>query len=370
MSVYKIFPTADATIYSRFPTQNTGLDEILEVSVKNGINSINYTVADVPSSPLLQDDIRRSLVAFSDQDIAIIEGFATGSWQAGLKLYLANAENLETTYSIQVGEVASSWDRGVGKFTDYPPTTNGASWYNPNHYTGSANYWTGGVSSYYLTPGGGNWSGSFVEQFFSYKDSKDLNLDVTYIVNNWFSGSSNNRGFLVKLPIDVERDPTKFMALNFFSVDTHTIYPPTLEMRWDDSIYTTGSLSVINNNQFVVSIDNNLHNFKYNTGKYRFRVNSRDKYPVRTFSTSSVYTVNKALPRSSYWALQDLKSEDMIVDYDTNYTKISCDTTGSYFDLYMTGLEPERYYRILLKTVLPTGESIEFDNNNMFKIIR
>ena len=35
MAVYKIFPTADATLYSRFPNQNTGLDEILEVSVKN-----------------------------------------------------------------------------------------------------------------------------------------------------------------------------------------------------------------------------------------------------------------------------------------------------------------------------------------------
>ena len=369
MSVYKIFPTADATIYSRFPTQNTGLDEILEVSVKNGVNTIDYTVAAVPSSALLQDDIRRSLITFTNQDISIIEGFATGSWQAGLRLFLANAENLETTYSIQVGQVGSSWDRGVGKFSDYPVVTDGASWYNPNFYTASVNGWTGYTSTYYQTPGGGNWTGSFVEQLFSYKDSKDLNLDVTYIVNNWFSGSTNN-GFLIKHPIEVETNSTKFMALNFFSVDTHTIYPPTLEMRWDDSSYVTGSLSIINNNQFVVSIDNNLQSFKYNTGKYRFRVNSRDKYPARTFSTSSVYTVNKALPQTAYWALQDLKSEDIIVDYDNNYTKISCDATGSYFDLYMTGLEPERYYRILLKTVLPSGESIEFDNNDTFKIIR
>ena len=32
MAVYKIFPTQDATIYSRYPTMNTGLDSILEAN--------------------------------------------------------------------------------------------------------------------------------------------------------------------------------------------------------------------------------------------------------------------------------------------------------------------------------------------------
>jgi len=35
MAVYKIFPSADATLYSSSPAANTGLDEILEVSVKS-----------------------------------------------------------------------------------------------------------------------------------------------------------------------------------------------------------------------------------------------------------------------------------------------------------------------------------------------
>ena len=30
MAVYKIFPTQDATLYSMFPSMNTGLDEIIE----------------------------------------------------------------------------------------------------------------------------------------------------------------------------------------------------------------------------------------------------------------------------------------------------------------------------------------------------
>jgi hypothetical protein len=32
MAVYKIFPEKSATIYSYYPTLNTGIDEILEIS--------------------------------------------------------------------------------------------------------------------------------------------------------------------------------------------------------------------------------------------------------------------------------------------------------------------------------------------------
>jgi hypothetical protein len=369
MAVFKIFPTADTTLYSRFPNQNTGLDEILEVSVKNNSDSISYLVDPDPNSVILNDDIRRSLILFSNSDIAKIKTYATSSsWKTNLKLYLANAENLNTTYSLQIYQVSSSWTMGTGKFSDYPVTINGACWYNPNQYVGATNAWTGNTS-YFLTPGGGNWTGSYASQSFSYKDPKDLNADVTSIVRNWFSGSNNN-GFIIKHPAEVEQSSGSFVALNFFSVDTHTIYPPTLEIKWDDSYYSTGSLIVINNNQFIASIDNNLGTYKYNTQKYQFRVNARDKYPARVFTTASIYNINKALPQSSYWAIQDVKTEDVVVDFDTTFTKISCDGQSSYFDVYLDGLEPERYYKLLLRTVLPTSESIDIDNNYIFKIVR
>ena len=368
MAVYKIFPTADATLYSRFPTQNTGLDEILEVSVKNGINVAANVYEPQTDTQILNDDLRRSVISFTDTDIQTIKSFTTGSWQAGLKLYLANAENLTTTYSLEVRALSSSWAMGTGKFSDYPITINGVSWQAPNYSPGTSSPWIS--SSYYLTAGGGNWTGSFASQSFSYKDSKDINANVTSIVDKWFSGSINNNGFIVKHPSSIENNSGSYIALNFFSVDTHTIYPPTLEMKWDDSFYTTGSLNIISNNQFVTSFDNNMGSFKSNTGKYRFRVNARDKYPARTFSTASVYITNKALPQQTYWAIQDVKAEDIVVDFDNNYTKVSCDGTGSYFDVYMSGLEPERYYKLLLRIVLPDGESIEIDNNSIFKIIR
>ena len=42
---------------------------------------------------------------------------------------------------------------------------------------------------------------------------------------------------------------------------------------------------------------------------------------------------------------------------------------GMYFKLYMNGLQPERYYRILFKHINNDGTEI-FDNNYHFKVIR
>jgi hypothetical protein len=370
MAVYKIFPTADAAIYSKNPGTNAGLDEILEVSVKNSVNPTNYLVNPVPFAPILSDDIRRSLILFENSDLEKIKEFATGSWDTYLKLYLANAENLTTEFSIEIRQVSQSWDMGTGKAADNPPTRNGVCWYNTSSYNVPSSSWAGGSGgSFFLTPGGGSWTPTLVTQSFSYKDNKDIDTNVTNIVNNWFSGSTN-AGFIVKHPNSVENNSGSYIALSYFSVDTHTIYPPTLEIRWDDSSFFTGSLSVIDNSSNVITLANNLGEYKYGTEKYKFRINTRDQYPTRVFTTASLYTTNKALPESSYWALQDAKTEDMVVEFDTNYTKISCDGTSSYFNMYMDGLEPERYYKVLIKVALSDGESYEVDNDQMFKVIR
>ena len=65
-----------------------------------------------------------------------------------------------------------------------------------------------------------------------------------------------------------------------------------------------------------------------------------------------------------------MDTEEIIVDYDENYTKISCDTNGNYFNLYINGLEPERYYKLLFKSILSNGETLVLDNNYYFKVIR
>ena len=362
MAVYKIFASADATLYSAYPSQSTGLDEILEVGCKN--SQIPFSVANST------DDIRRSVVLFSNEDIAT--GFnlvqSAANWTANLRLYFANAENLNMQYDLFVYPLSQGWDMGTGKFLDSPEIKNGVSWVNATQNTP----WSSNTS-YFYTIGGGNYAigdTTTFSQSFGYKDSKDLNVSVKNVVDKWGDGSLNNYGFIIKMSSSIEQNTGSYIDLSFFSVDTHTIYPPTLEFKWDDSSYNTGSLSVVSNNNTIITIPNNPNVFKNDTGKYVFTVNARDKFPARQFTTSSVYLVNKALPSSSYWAIQDVKTEEMVIDFDTAYTKISCNANGSYFPIYMNGLEPERYYKILIKVDLPDGESIDIDGQNIFKITR
>ena len=299
MAVYKIFPAADATIYSKYPAQNTGLDEILEVAVKNNENPANSLVESVPSSALLYDDLRRSILRFSNEDVSKIYSFVTSSWKAGLKLYLANADNLSVEYTIEARQISQSWDMGTGHFEDSPETRNGVCWYSTSSYASDTTSWATNPSQYYMTAGGGSWTGSYYgSQSFDYNSPKDLNVDVTSIVDSWFSGSQNN-GILLKLTSSIENDPLSYIGLSFFSVDTHTVYPPTLEMKWDDSSYT-GSLSEISDSNFVVSIGNNQGTYKMQTELVKFRINARDKYPTRAFTTSSVLSNQVSFVKKTY----------------------------------------------------------------------
>lgn len=368
MAIYKVFASKDASIYSKFPSMNAGLDEILEVSVKNTSDEFNSLV---PSSgSILTDDLRRSLVRFSNDDILKLQNAVSGSyyWKAYLKLYIAEAENLSEEYTLEIRQLNQSWTMGTGKFGDSPENRTGVCWYNTGSYTSPTTNWI--TPEYYITPGGGSWGTNVSTQTFDNESSKDIEVEVTDIVEEWFAEPIFNNGFIIKHEQSVENDPNSYIVLNFYSNDTHTIYPPTLEVRWDDSSYVSGSLTEITNSYSIVTIANNLGIYNDNTETYRFRINARDKYPTRVFTTSSLYTTNKRLPETTYWSLIDAKSNDIVVDFDVDFTKVSCDELGNYFDMHMDGLEPERYYKIIIKSVLYSGETVIYDNDYMFKVTR
>ena len=100
----------------------------------------------------------------------------------------------------------------------------------------------------------------------------------------------------------------------------------------------------------------------------KFRIYTRPEYQARVFQTASLYTTNYYLPSSSYYALVDLETNETIIDFDTQFTQISADTTSNYFTIWMDGLEPERQYQILIKTIIG-GETLILDNNYYFKVI-
>ena len=197
--------------------------------------------------------------------------------------------------------------------------------------------------------------------------NKDININVTPIVNSWYSSSIANNGFLIKQAVEFVNSLQYNINLDYFSRDTHTIYPPQLEIKWRDYSFTTGSLTEINISPATIAIDNNIGTF-YPDSDNIFRVNSRPEYPNRVFSTASYFTQNYYLPTASYYAIKDTYTNEYVIDFDNQFTQLSVDSSGSYFKLYMNGLEPERYYNILIKTTI-NGSTMVFDNDYTFKVI-
>ena len=363
MAIYKIFPEKSATLYSYYPTLNAGIDEVLDLSTYNNIDGTH--------------EVARPIIQFPQSEILDVftNKVGTASYSASLRLSLANASQLPQNYTIFCHPLSGSWNVGTGRLSNIPITTDGASWKFKNYYSGSAWFTTfpGGTTGSYSgsNSGGGLWltgSSYTATQSFTNIDSKDIVLNVTNTVAAWSGSTIVNSGFILKHSSSLEFSTSSAVELKYFSGNTHTIYPPCLEIKWYDWSYNTGSLSVATSPSIVATLGNNQSEYQQDSIQ-RFRVNVRDKFPTRAFNSTSVYLNNKALPTASYYQIKDLDTEEIVVDYDTIFTKISCDSTGMYFDVYMNGLEPERYYKILVKTTI-AGTTLILDDNYYFKVIR
>lgn len=367
MAIYKLFFNKAGSIYSENPTMNTGKDEILEIGAY--INNVGERA------------VVRSVVEFSKKELESIlnEYIQDLPYSASLELKLAEASEIPTEFTIEAYPIAQEWTNGTGKFNDVPTNTTGVSWENrlsdeqgkwlttnfPNNVTGS--YET-------LEAGGGAWftelNGIEVdfEKEFELDDSLDLSINVTKAVQSIVSGSIDNNGFLIKLKDDVEFGETLNTRLWYFSNNTNSVFPPCLSIGWDDSTYSTGSLPPLETLDIEVQATS-LKDVYFENEIERVRLRARPRFPERVFSTASLYLTNSPLPLESQWGLRNMVTEEMVVPFSSDFTKISCDETGPFFDIFMQGLEPENYYKILVK--VPTERTVKvFDKGNVFKVVR
>ena len=379
MAYYSIFPEKDSTIYSNpdRDTLNTGNDEILELVKEKGINNGIY----YPS---------RILIQFKDFDINnIISNKIPNDFSASLQLFSSEHTNLSQNQEVEVFAISQSWDEGTGRYSNLPISSNGCSWLYRDNST-SKNKWpsssfavdtTGSIDpNTGIGAGGGVWftGSNFVNsQSFLRENNLDLNINVTSIIHKFsasiFSSQTYptgipNNGFLLKYPNRIEENTSGSRGtLSYFSVDTHTIFPPKLTFKWDDSIHNSQSLAK-NKGELNVSLYRNKEEYNINEESI-FRLNVRDKYPDRVFSTTSNYLNVGYFTTSSYYSIRDAHTEEEIIPFDDEYTKLSADSEGMYFKIYMKGLQPERYYRLLFKHINNDGIEI-FDNNYHFKVVR
>jgi hypothetical protein len=373
---YFIFPDIDTTIYQVSGSSNAGLDEILEIRKDMSTSGGNIKVS-------------RILMKF---DLAQISASMHNGTITNPKFYLnmfdANSQNLSTSQSLYAYPVSGSWLEGQGTFSDSPSSTEGASWKYRDGLT-QKTPWSGSSTEH---EGGAWYTASFGSQSFQYETS-DMRMDVTPVVNNWLNLTYPNQGFIVKRSgsyenenINADEGSTDRLGnFKFFSRQTHTIYPPKLEVEWFDTKWSTGSLSALSSTELEdLSFYMKSLRPKYKEkSKVKFRIVGRGKYPTKSFSnTASEYLTVKYLPSGSveniggdgtYYSVKDTQTEDTVIPYGTG-SMVSCDSTGNYFNLWMNGFQSERYYKFEFKVVSGSSTSEEniqyFDDDFVFKVVR
>ena len=392
MAYYFLFSEKDTTLYSHpdRTNMNTGNDEILEIIEEKSSGGNTYYAS-------------RVLIKFKNTEIKdVIENKLTGvaksineeNLQIDLQLFSTEHKSIPLDHIIEVYPLSQSWSEGTQRYNGNPPSittgsyqsANGATWVYRSESTSSkwvtSSFGTGATGSYNLQAGGGTWyTGSIFkgnQDIFAPEDDLDLNINVTKIIQK-FSASYyqnadyptglTNHGFMIKKPSTTEEDNFGAGYLQYFSSNTHTIYPPKLTFRWDDSSYTNyGVAKTLSSGDIFLELHNNKASFQRKS-KQRFRLTTRKRYPDRTFTTESNYLDIQYLPATSYYSVRDAETNEVIIPFDTNYTKLSANSDGMYFDLHMEGLQPERYYKLMFRSDNNEGIQI-FDEDYFFKVVR
>ena len=245
-------------------------------------------------------------------------------------------------------------------------------------------YGSTGFSSALFENGSGSLGGGGVpyeaSQSFNI-DSEDVRMDVTHIVKSWLSQSIDNEGFMIKRRGNIgnsdtfsdENNVQRLGNFSFFSSDTNTKYPPTLEVVWDDSKWNAGSLSALTSTNLEDSVIymKGLRPEYNQKSKVRFRIVGRERFPEKTFSTTPSNLTVKTLPSSSFYSILDAETDEVIVPYGSG-SQISCDSSGNYFNVWLDGYQPERYYKLEYRVQSGSGTDEEinqfYDEGFTFKV--
>lgn len=340
-----------ATIYERNTNpdrrlQNTGKDPILELSLQQH-SSAKYNAFR-----------SRFLLKFSN--IPIYQG----SGEYYIKLYAVNNydNDISGNFFIEAAQINKPWDSGTGLKNDSPITKNGVNWIYRD--SNQLLQWDNEGADY-LTANSASLQFTTLDQ-----QDKDIQLNITDIVNQW--NTNNNYGLLIKFSDEIEQS-SQSAAMKYFSPSSHTIYKPVLQYFYDDSIYETGSLVVVNDfydQNSYIAIPYSMRAEYYKQEKVKFYFTVKPLYQTKSFTTQSTFSSisDYCLPSSSYYSVVDLYTNEEIIPFNETYNKLSCDENGNYFICNMNNLERNHYYKIVLKAY-DNNNNVNFFNNGIhFKV--
>ena len=355
MAYYFLTASKDASVYLQQPNQNTGLDEILEISkvYYGNIKDVSHT--------LLKFDVGYISASICNNSISMSA--------AELILKETKSEEIPLEYIIYANPISGSWEMGTGTRFDNI-STQGVTW---NYREGDSslewleNNFATNTTASINNGGGGTWYTSYnASQTFSYQTT-DINMNVISLLRAFISGSVINDGIILKYSTANESDTADYGILKFFSKETHTIHQPKIRIGWDDSVFSTGSLVELTANDIKVGVTNLKKEYKVGTIA-KIQIFGRELYPVKTFSDTFGYSTSKYLPTTTYYQIKDFASNDIIIPF-SNYSKVSCDSNGNYIKVNFSNWEANRVYKIEFK--IDNNGSVEyFDNDTTFSLVK
>ena len=378
--MYRLFfAERDTTLYEKYPTQNTGIDQILELTkITSGSKVENVVQSQTLNSRFILDF--GSQITTLSQSIVSGEipplGNNSNSASVFVTVKAATATDLLHSYSIEAYPVSESWVNGNGNFSDIPIQKFGASWKFRSGDQTSDNWASGdnvkqGGDEFATTQGGGTWfTGSGFEASQSFEnESPDIRINVTDIVRQWVSGSIPNNGFLFKRTKTDEESQEILGSIKFFGRESHTIFVPRLEVAYNNTTFANTGSPEIASDIFVPYFKNIKREYRISE-QTKFRIGVRPEFPSKQFQTSSFFLTGERLPTSSFYSILDSVTDETIIPFDTNATQIDCDSNGSFMQIRMDSFLPERFYKIMLKIERDGGNDIQTYDDFYFKVVK
>lgn len=353
-----LFYTAsqDATIYLQQPYQNTGIDEMLEIS--------KQYYGDV-------SDMSRVLIQFDNIELPDVP------FSASLQLKITKADEIPARFSIEAYPISQSWEMGTGTRFDNL-TTNGVTWYYRNgddtNTIWNNTYVPGqGASFTEFTTGsqtglGGTWyTSSVATQSFNYR-LDDINLDITQFFERWADNELVNNGIILKFPDSAENDNVDYGSIKIFSKETNTIYQPKLVITYLEDDAVDGSLKTISeliqsgsNAGFDVQYRVYSPNLKtsYNAGqRVTIKLDARELYPVKQFGYQSgdpytstfAYQRKYYLPSTAYYSVIDTVTKETLIPY-SDASRVVQGEYNNLIKLNFSNWPIGRNYTLLIKSI-------------------
>jgi hypothetical protein len=239
MGIKRYTAIADSTITNAYKPDlryratgsNMGLSDSMEIFRIYGQESSSSAET---SKALVKFKVTGSNSIKTDRDSGTIP--ASGSVSFYLRLFNAKHPfTLPRNYYMTVAAVSRSWDEGTGLDMESYADSGSVNWNSAQSSSSGVVYWTSAGGDYHSSP-----------QFSAYFDDgdEDMELDITWLVEEWMSGSGAGAGgsTLGKDNDGVGIFLTNDSALSssytkkFYSRGTEYFFKqPVLEARWDSS---------------------------------------------------------------------------------------------------------------------------------------